>query len=247
MSAKVMVFTRGFEVKRNYIYRIEHVLLQGYLLNSNSKTDDLTETILNFIYEKKPESIKQLVIMLKESLDFEEKVILNSVLKLQAEGAIKLEDQSLQSLGNTPYLETGDALWYGATIAAAVLSAVLIFTIPDNFYPWIYLRNVSGIIIVLFLPGYALINALFPVEKPNKTSTGNIDAIERVALSIVLSIAIVAIVGLLLNFSPWGLDLHAVILSLLTFTLVFATVAAARKYNTKKEAQNTENVANTKF
>jgi uncharacterized membrane protein len=96
-------------------------------------------------------------------------------------------------------------------------------------------RNVFGVVFVLFLSGYAFMEALFPVNMPAKTSTENLDTTERIALSIAMSIAIVSIVGLLLNYSPWGRDLTAMILSLLAFTLVFATVAVARKYNIKRE------------
>jgi hypothetical protein len=206
------------------------------LLNSNSKTIDLTEAILEIINEKKPQTTKQLMLMIKERFNLEEKIILASVLKLQAEGAIKLENQALESQNLTTYMKTGAALRYGATIAAAALAASFVLIIPENFYPWIYLRNVFGIIIVLFLPGYAFIDALSPVNRPDKASTGNLDTIEQFGLSIVFSIAIVTIVGLLLNFSPWGLDLNAMILSLLTFTLAFSTAAAVRKYNIKREA-----------
>jgi hypothetical protein len=204
------------------------------LLSTNSKANDLTETILKVINDKKPQSVKQLTTMLKENLEIEEKEIIKSVLKLQAEGIIKLENQaSPQSLAT--YLKNRDAIWYWMTIAAGALTAVLVFTISENVYPWFYVRNVLGVIFVLFLPGYAFIEALFPASIPAEKSTGNIDTIERIVLSIALSIALIAIVGLLLNFSPWGLNLTAMILSLLAFTLVFATVAVARKYNIKRE------------
>ena len=208
---------------------------KAILLSSNSKANDLTETILKVINEKKPQSVKQLTTMLKESLDLEEKVILESVLKLQAEGVIKLENQPLQSRSLATYLKTGEAIWYWVTIAAGAITAALVFTISENVYPWVYVRNVFGVIFVLFLPGYAFIKALFPVNLPAKTSTGNLETIERIALSVGMSIAIVSIVGLLLYYSPWGLDLTAIVLSLFAFTLVFATVAVARKYNIKRE------------
>ena len=208
---------------------------KAILLNSNSKANDLTETILKVINEKKPQSVKQLTAMLKESLDIEEKVILESVLKLQAEGIIKLENQALQSQSLATYLKTREAIWYWVTIAAGAITAALVFTISENVYPWVYVRNVFGVIFVLFLPGYAFIKALFPVNMPAKTSTGNLETIEQIALSIGMSIAVVSIVGLLLYYSPFGLDLTAIVLSLLAFTLVFATVAVARKYNIKRE------------
>jgi len=205
------------------------------ILNSNSKTNNITETIIKVIDEQKPQSVKQLITMLKESLDLDEKVILESVLKLQTEGVINLEDQALQSQSLTTYLKTSQARWYWLTIAAGAITAALVFTISENSYPWFYARNVFGAIFVLFLPGYAFTKAFFPVNMPAKTSTKDLETIVQIALSVGMSIALVSIVGLLLYYSPWDLNLTPIILSLFALTLAFATVAVVRKYNIKRE------------
>jgi uncharacterized membrane protein len=209
--------------------------LNDVCLSNNSKTDDLTEAILTVINEKKPQSVKQLTTMLKETLCLDEKVILESVLKLESEGVIKLENQALQSGNLATYLKTGEAIWYWVMLVAGAITAALVFTISDNVYPWAYVRNVFGVIFVLFLPGYAFIKALFPVNILGDASTRSLETIVRIALSIGMSIALVSIVGLLLYYSPWGLDLTAIVLSLLSFTLISATVAVAREYNIKRE------------
>jgi hypothetical protein len=205
-------------------------------LSSNLKTNDLNEIILRVINENKPQSVKQLTTILKETLDLEEEKILESVLKLQAEGLINLESQALQSQSLATYLKTGEALWYWVTIALGAVTAAMIFTISEDFYPWIYARNVLGVIFVLFLPGYAFIKALFPVNMPIRTSTENLEAIERFALSLGMSIALVSIVGLLLYYSPWGMELTAIVLSLLALTVVFATAAIIRQHQVSKPA-----------
>ena len=53
---------------------------------------------------------------------------------------------------------------------------------------------------VLFIPGYVLISALFPKKN-------DLDATERVALSFGLSIAVVPLIGLGLNYTPFGIRL----------------------------------------
>jgi uncharacterized membrane protein len=208
---------------------MRHVLLQGYLLSSKSKVNDLTEKILKAINEEKPKSVKQLVAMLKESLDLKEKVILESVLKLQTEGVIKLENQSLQSGTLISYMKTDKAVWYWLTIAAGAIAAALVFTVPESVYPWIYVRNFLGVIFVLFLPGFAFVKALFPISMPVKMPTESLESIERIALSLGMSLAIVAIVGLVLYYTPFGLSLPAIVASLLAFTLIFATTAIYRE------------------
>ncbi len=79
-----------------------------------------------------------------------------------------------------------------ACMVLALLLILMVFVAPDNA-----LRQVLGLIFVLFLPGYAATAALFP-------ENDQIDGIERAALSFGLSIAIVPLIGLALNFTPWG-------------------------------------------
>lgn len=101
------------------------------------------------------------------------------------------------------------------------------------------LRIVLGLAFVLFLPGYAFISALFPETGPDVSSNssdtdaefeGGIDGLERVALAFGLSIAISPLIGLVLNFTPWGIRLVPIILSLSAFTLIAVAVAAIRRW-----------------
>lgn len=59
---------------------------------------------------------------------------------------------------------------------------------------------------------------------------GGIDGIERVALSFGLSIAIVPLIGLVLNFTPWGIRLVPIVVSVSLFTLAAVAVAARRRH-----------------
>lgn len=81
-----------------------------------------------------------------------------------------------------------------------------------------------GLPLVLFLPGYTLIAALFPREEP-------LSGVDRLALSFGLSIAIVALIGLGLNYTPWGIRLLPVLLSLVLFNVAMALVACLRRLN----------------
>jgi uncharacterized membrane protein len=99
-------------------------------------------------------------------------------------------------------------------------------------------RYVLGTIFVLWLPGFSFIKMLFPTEPPVKTSKKNLDPIERIALSIGMSLALVPIVGLLLNYTPWGIRLTPIVLSLLALTTVFATAAITREYQQQLKREN---------
>ncbi|MGA3059133.1 MAG: DUF1616 domain-containing protein [Candidatus Bathyarchaeia archaeon] len=207
----------------------------------NSKFKDLTETILGVIREKKPQSVKQLTTMLKETLNLPEREILDAILKLQAQGIIKLEDQGLKSRSFAPFA-TGELLWYWLTIAAGALTTILVFTVPENLYPMIYVRNFFGLVFVLFLPGFAFVKALYPANLPGKISSESIETIERIALSVGLSIALVSIVGLLLYYSPWDLSLPATVISLFVFTSICATAGMFR--STKKTSTHVVSIIN---
>lgn len=84
------------------------------------------------------------------------------------------------------------------------------------------LRNVLGLPLVLFLPGYALIAALFPAKS-------DLDGIERTALSFGLSIAIVPLIGLVLNYTPFGIRLLPVLISLSIFIFIMCWLAYIRR------------------
>jgi hypothetical protein len=207
-------------------------------LSDNSKADEIAQTIIQVMNERKPQSVQQLTALAKERLSATEEKILESILKLQSQGTIKLESQPLPaSLKLATYLKTSQALWYWVTTAIATITVAIVFTVPEDFYPWSYLRNVLGIIFVLWLPGYTFIKALYPVHMPIKTSTENLEAIERIALSLGMSIALVPIVGLLLYYTPLGISVTPIVLSLLALTFVFATVAIAREHQTKTKTQ----------
>jgi uncharacterized membrane protein len=77
---------------------------------------------------------------------------------------------------------------------------------------------------VLFVPGYTLIAALFP-------KIGDLEGIERIALSFGLSIAVVPLIGLALNYTPWGIRLVPVVISLVAFTIAMAAAAYWRRRN----------------
>ena len=83
-------------------------------------------------------------------------------------------------------------------------------------------RNILGLPLVLFLPGYALIAALFPAKS-------DLDGIERVALSFGLSIAVVPLIGLGLNYTPWGIRLLPILTSLSVFTVIMCGLAYLRR------------------
>ncbi|UCE73895.1 MAG: DUF1616 domain-containing protein, partial [Methanomassiliicoccales archaeon] len=83
---------------------------------------------------------------------------------------------------------------FGLDLAIVVLLATFLtlssLTLPEGNL----LRIIFGIPFLLFLPGYSLISALW-------TRNSDLEGLERIALSLGLSIAIVALTGLGLNYT----------------------------------------------
>lgn len=106
-----------------------------------------------------------------------------------------------------------------ALISINVLVILTILVIA--LFPLEILRIVLGLPFVLFFPGFTLISALFP----NREWISNI---ERVILSFGLSIATVTLIGLILNFTPWGLRLEVILYSVASFTIITSVIAWIR-------------------
>jgi len=197
----------------------------------------LTDVILKTTLAQKPETVNQLARLTRERLpNVSEQQILDAIAQLQREGKLKLTREQQQTpLSLKAYLKTFNSSWYWTTLIATFATIAAVFTIPENLQPYVIIRYVLGTVFILWLPGYTFIKALFPTQVPVKTSSENLDTIERIALSIGLSLALVPIVGLLLNYTPWGIRLTPITLSLAALTLTFATAALLRENETRKK------------
>jgi len=190
------------------------------------------QPLLELVKKENPENVEQLLELAKGRLSLKEEEAIKHIMKLISDGKIELK----QPFMSTPqslkaYMRSSEAYWFWATISLAMATAITVLTVPENAYPIVYIRYVLGSIFVLWLPGFTLIKALFPSGK-------DLDNIERIALSIGLSLAIVPIVGLLLNYTPWGIRLTPITISLLALTIILATAALIREYRIKIEAKS---------
>ncbi len=95
-----------------------------------------------------------------------------------------------------------------------------------------FLRVIFSVPVILFIPGYVLIAALFPEKK-------FIDGIERFALSVGLSIAVVPLIGLVLNYTPYGIRLDPIVTSLVIFILAMMIITIYRRASVSEEERFT--------
>jgi hypothetical protein len=201
--------------------------------------DELDQQIIHTVETAKPESVQQLIDQVQALSSKPKQEILNRIMHLEQEEKIHLKPPQTPTPEKfRSYLSSNHAVWYWITMTLTLATMLVVFVVPENDFPLVYIRYVLGIIFILWLPGYAFIKALFPQTLPFAralahslgTTEKNLDTIERVALSLGMSIALVPIIGLLLNYTPWGIRLTPIVLSLTTLTLAFATTAIAREY-----------------
>lgn len=103
------------------------------------------------------------------------------------------------------------------------------------------LRIVFGIPFLLFLPGYALVAALFPelgsdrASERNEESSGPLDPgpsiglAERVVFSVGTSLIVVPLVGFLLNFTSYGVRAGPVVVVVSVVVVALAAIGALRR------------------
>ncbi len=112
-------------------------------------------------------------------------------------------------------------------IALCALLAVLIMPLAvSGTNP---ARVAVGLLFVMFLPGYTFTTVLFPRR-------GTLGRTERLAWSLGASVALVEMVGLALNFTPWGLTELSVIGAMAGLQIVFSGTACYRRLQDAGEA-----------
>jgi len=121
----------------------------------------------------------------------------------------------------------------GDLLSINICAALLIFSI--TFLPAGYLRIILGFPFMLFFPGYALIAALFP-------GRGALEVIERVAFGCGLSLAMLILVGLILDKTAWGIGLYPTVICLGILTFSHSLIAWHRRKLVPEEERFTVSI-----
>lgn len=189
--------------------------------------DDFDWALVQAVGNEHPETLAEAVEIACSRFPESEEVVMERVLRLESEGKISFEKTPpVVPSSLTAYLFSGWVTWFWVVFSLATVASVMVFVVPEDAFPFVYARYVFGSVFVLFLPGYSLIKALFGSKE--------LDNIERFALSVGLSLALVPMAGLLLNYTPWGIRTTPITFCLFALTLVFAFAAVVRDYGSKK-------------
>jgi hypothetical protein len=155
---------------------------------------------------------------LSRDLGYTTDKVTEGLMRLQSRKTIVITEKAPHaSLGS--YAVSPASMWFWAAVGVTLLSVA---TTVVTSGLGLYLRYAFGAVFVLFLPGYALLEALYPKRE--------LEELTRFALSIGLSLALVPLTGLVLNYTPLGLRLLPVTLSLSGLTLALLVFALIRKH-----------------
>ena len=199
------------------------------------------ERVILFIVQRdNPGTTEELAHSAGQQLHIPKADVLRHILSLQSNGCLQLTGIASSPASLRMYLSTDSALWYWLTVALAVTTATAIFLTPANAVPWVYVRHLLGTIFILWVPGYSFIKALFPSNSSADSAEKRLLTIERLALGLSMSLALVPMAGLVLNYTPWGVHPTSIVFILLTAALIFATVGIVREYYAQRARAKAE-------
>ncbi len=180
-------------------------------------SEAIRREIERIVRDKKCVMVEELVNEVSKRLGVSKFIVAYEALMMCKNGMLEVEQTPHSVLA---YVFSIESAWYWASIFIILVSSLLALLV--NNPPLVYLRYIFGSILVLFMPGYSLIEALYP-------RGDELSPLERFALSIGLSLAVVPLIGLILNYTPWGIRFIPILTSLTTFSIALLTVALIRK------------------
>ncbi len=167
---------------------------------------------------EKETTLSSLVTDLSKEPGYDRDRAVEGLMRMQSSGKITVSERKpYSSLGR--YALSPQSLWFEGAVVATLLSLALISVTSGVV---LYLRYVFGSLLILFLPGYSVTELLFFKRE--------LDEIATVVLSIGLSLAIVSLVGLVLNYTPFGIRLLPIEFSLAGLTTLLLVLALRRKH-----------------
>jgi uncharacterized membrane protein len=109
-----------------------------------------------------------------------------------------------------------------------IATAAAIFVVFAPFASYGTGRAISGLLLIFFVPGYAMLAAIFPKKE-------TITHVERAIFSLVFSVIIVGGVGLILNYTQFGLTTEPLVAFIAVFIIVSTCAAYARRRSLSSE------------
>jgi len=184
---------------------------------------DYSEKILLIIQKDNPKTVLEVIDKAETEYNIPRNKTFDIIEILKEEGEINV----LNTIESIPkklfqYLTSIYSLWYWVTITLSVLLPISELINLDSTYPYLFIRQISNTIFLLFIPGHSLTKILFTEKE--------IDDIEKLTYSLGISIVLIPMVGFLLNYSHWDISFYPLTLSLSIITIIASTIGIIIEY-----------------
>jgi hypothetical protein len=151
----------------------------------------------------------------------------SKIKELDKNGRIDLLGQIVEIHSLRDYFANLDeSLWFYVCMGVAGLTFFL--ALEDTIYPWEIARWIIGSFEVTVTVGYATMKAIFPDRE-------EFDSIERTALAVAVSVSVSALIGLVVDISPYGLRAFPVLVALTAYVVAITLVALVRSYSWRRK------------
>jgi hypothetical protein len=117
------------------------------------------------------------------------------------------------------------SLPFWSAVAITVLTLVSVFLMPSTV-PWSLFRYVVGGAFTLIMPGFSILQLLFPAK--------DIRNMERFTLSVGLSLGLLPLIGLVFVYSPFGIHLTPIVIFLSLLCISLSAIGTYRKFRISK-------------
>lgn len=178
--------------------------------------------VIDVMHKQTCQTVSDVVIALRQldqGITFEE--IRDTISELKRDGKIVLSEPRVKGsfLNYVTNIYRSAPFWLTVIVSMFVITTI--YSAPQTV-PWSTIRIFAGSVFVLFIPGYTLTQLLFPTKDMNQ--------IEYIAMSIGLSLAITPLIGLILNYSIWGIRLDPIVTSISAISIIMSFVATYIKF-----------------
>lgn len=152
----------------------------------------------------------------------------DAVRNLEKKGTVNLSEEKMPS----SFVKSLSDPWTNLPLWGAVLGTVVmivsLYQLPQEG-SWLGVRGVIGAVFLFGVPGYALTGILIQHDKPH--------VVERIAISIGMSLAAVVLIGIVLDYSQIGVRMEPIIASMSAFGIAAAIIASYRNYNLRDKSR----------
>jgi hypothetical protein len=190
----------------------------------------VSEIILERYGSRSSASLASIVSEIAKELGCPKHIVIDAIRDLERSGEIRVEEKdTFLTLGS--YSFSSYSNWFWVSLIATFVSLGLVF-VTSGFA--LYLRYFFGSLLILFLPGYSIVELLYARRDESQNKEGDANLAMILALSVGLSLVLAPSIVLILNYTPIGITLIPLALSLSAISLVCLTFALARKYEQYK-------------